>query len=43
MTDTVKACQAGDTSPEGTVSGGYRKEIHMNPMGSQCIWRAVGK
>jgi hypothetical protein len=43
MTDTVKACQAGDSSPAGAVNGGYRKEVNVSPMGSQCIWRAIGK
>lgn len=41
MTDTVKACQAGDTSAAGTVNGGFRKEINVSPMGPQCLWRAV--
>ncbi len=43
MTDSVKACQAGDSSPAGAVNGGYRKEVNVSPMGSQCIWRAIGK
>jgi hypothetical protein len=43
MTDTVRACQANDSSAAGTVNGGYRKEVNVSPMGSQCIWRAIGK
>jgi hypothetical protein len=43
MTDSVSACQSGDSSAPGTVSGGYRKEVNVSPMGSQCIWRAIGK
>jgi len=43
MTDTVKACQAGDSSPAGTVNSGYRKEINMSPLGAQCLWRAIGR
>jgi hypothetical protein len=43
MTDTVKGCQAGDSSAAGTVSDGYRKEVNVSPMGPQCLWRAVGK
>jgi len=43
MTDTVKGCQAGDSSAPGTVSDGYRKEANVSPMGPQCLWRAVGK
>ena len=43
MTESVKACQAGDSAAAGTVSGGYRKEVNISPMGPQCLWRAVGK
>lgn len=44
LTDTVKTCQSGDNSPNGTVSGGYVKQVTATPMGSsQCVWRAVGK
>ena len=43
MTDTVRACQAGDSSAAGTVNEGYRKEVNYSPMGAQCIWRAIGK
>jgi hypothetical protein len=43
MTDSVRACQAGDTSAAGTVNGGYIKQVNNSPMGAQCIWRAIGK
>lgn len=43
ITDTVKACQGGDSTPAGAVSDGYRKEVNVSPMGNQCLWRAVGK
>jgi hypothetical protein len=44
VTDTVRACQAGDTSAPGTISGGYAKVIKPNPLGSSsCFWTAVGK
>jgi hypothetical protein len=43
LTDTVRACQAGDGSAAGAVNDGYRKEINNSPMGPQCLWRAVGK
>jgi hypothetical protein len=43
LTDTVRACQPGDGAAAGTVTDGYRKEVNINPMGAQCLWRAVGK
>jgi hypothetical protein len=43
LTDTLKQCQPGDSSPAGSVSGGFIKEVRLTPMGSQCDWRAVGK
>lgn len=43
ITDTVKGCQPGDSSAPGTVADGYRKELNSSPMGTQCLWRAVGK
>ena len=43
MTDSVRACQAGDTAAAGTVNGGYIKQVNNSPMGQQCIWRAIGK
>lgn len=32
------ACQPGDTSPKGTVSGGFRKEVTPTPFGDSCRW-----
>jgi len=44
MTDSIKACQAGDSTAPGTVKDGYRKDVRVTPLGtSQCIWTAVGK
>jgi hypothetical protein len=44
MTDTFKACQAGDSSPAGAVVDGYRKEVMRTALGgTQCHWTAVGK
>jgi hypothetical protein len=39
----VRACQPGDTSPPGTVSGGMRKVVTASPFGSVCRWEPVGK
>lgn len=43
LTDTVRACQPGDSSAVGSTSDGFRKEVNNSPMGPQCLWRAVGK
>lgn len=44
LTDTVRACQAFDGTPPGSVVDGYRKELRPSPMGTpQCLWTAVGK
>ena len=37
----VKACQPGDTSPAGTIAGGYKKVVTRTPFGSMCRWEAV--
>jgi len=37
----IKACQAGDSSPAGTVSGGYRKSVSATPFGSVCRWEPI--
>lgn len=39
--EEVKACLNGDTSPEGTVSGGYRKVFRVTPFGRSCAWIKV--
>ena len=44
LTDTVRACMAGDTAAAGTVTDGYRKELTPMPLGPpRCTWRAIGK
>jgi hypothetical protein len=37
----ARSCQAGDTSPEGTVAEGYRKVIQDLGMGKNCYWEKV--
>ncbi len=37
----IRACLPGDTSPHGTVSGGYRKLIAETPFGKTCRWEPV--
>jgi hypothetical protein len=37
----VRACVAGDTSPSGTVAGGYKKNSVATPFGPICSWTAV--
>ncbi len=34
----MKSCQAGDTSPAGTVADGYRKVEENTPFGPACRW-----
>ena len=36
-----RSCQAGDTSPEGTVADGYRKVIQDFGFGKNCYWEKV--
>ncbi len=37
----VRPCVAGDTSPEGTVSGGFKKVLANSPFGKSCFWEKV--
>ena len=37
----IRACQAGDSSPAGTVSGGYKKSVATTPFGSACRWEPI--
>jgi len=37
----IRACQAGDSSPAGTVSEGYRKSIATTPFGASCRWEPI--
>lgn len=42
QTDTdTRACQPGDTSPDGTISDGYKKILQPTPFGNSCRWQAV--
>ncbi|MFN7995701.1 MAG: hypothetical protein U0Q18_18975 [Bryobacteraceae bacterium] len=34
----IKACQAGDSSPAGTVTDGFRKVVKASPFGKSCFW-----
>src|SRR5450759_4379999 len=36
-----KECQPNDSSPEGTIDGGFRKTITRSPFGQQCKWDPV--
>jgi hypothetical protein len=37
----VRACQAGDSSPNGTVANGYRKLVVATPFGAACRWEPI--
>jgi hypothetical protein len=41
LTADLKACVPGDTSPSGTVRGGYRKVVNATPFGQACRWELV--
>jgi hypothetical protein len=36
-----RMCQAGDSSPEGAVVGGFRKVLAATPFGKSCYWEKV--
>jgi hypothetical protein len=38
LNDRLRACQPGDSSPAGTVSGGFKKVVTPSPFGSMCRW-----
>ena len=38
-----RACVNGETSPSGTIVGGYRKIVTRGPMGNSCRWEPVSK
>jgi hypothetical protein len=38
-----KVCQANDSTPEGTVQGGFKKVSYQTPFGSACRWDPVGR
>lgn len=37
----VRPCVAGDNSPAGTVSGGFKKVLANSPFGKSCYWEKV--
>ncbi|MCU1274785.1 MAG: hypothetical protein JWO48_2216 [Bryobacterales bacterium] len=37
----IKACQPGDSSPAGTVSGGFKKVVTPTPFGNSCRWEPL--
>ena len=37
----IKACQPGDSSPAGTVSGGFKKVVTPTPFGDSCRWEPL--
>ncbi|HNY41493.1 MAG TPA: hypothetical protein PKJ41_13925 [Bryobacteraceae bacterium] len=37
----VRPCVAGDTSPAGTVTGGFKKVLANSPFGKSCYWEKV--
>lgn len=39
----LRACQPDDTSPPGTVTGGYRKLVTETPFGKACRWELINK
>ena len=41
LTDTLSACQAGDTSPPGSVVNGMRKVVSQTPFGPACRWESI--
>jgi len=41
INNRMRACQAGDTSPAGTQSGGFRKVVTPTPFGNQCRWEPL--
>jgi hypothetical protein len=36
-----KECIPNDSSPEGTIDGGFRKTITTTPFGKSCRWDPV--
>ena len=41
LTRGVRACQAGDSSPAGTVADGMVKVIRSTPFGPKCFWESA--
>lgn len=40
LSQGIKACQPGDTSPAGTISDGMRKVVKPSPFGTRCYWES---
>jgi hypothetical protein len=38
---SVRACSPGDSSPPGTIMGGYRKLVNDTPFGQSCRWEPI--
>jgi hypothetical protein len=38
---TARVCVPGDTTPAGTVMGGYRKVVSQSPFGRSCRWEPI--
>jgi hypothetical protein len=41
VSDDLRACVPGDTTPAGTVRDGYRKLVTQTPFGNACRWELV--
>jgi hypothetical protein len=41
VSETMRTCQNGDTSPAGTTVDGFRKVLRPTPFGNQCYWERV--
>jgi hypothetical protein len=39
--EEIKTCDPGETSPNGTVSDGYKKVLMPTPFGNSCHWEIV--
>jgi hypothetical protein len=37
----TKECQANDSTPDGTVVGGFQKKSITTPFGKSCVWDPV--
>jgi hypothetical protein len=38
LTETMRACRPGETSPAGTVVDGFKKQVTYSPFGATCRW-----
>lgn len=41
ISESMRYCTPGDSSPEGAVVDGYRKVVRKTPFGNQCYWEKV--